>query len=101
MNLGWLGDLIAALFHWGAWLVLILLLAGLVYFLVRTYLERRRRAGASAVQDDSGVTDDQRIQVLPVCPWSADAPTFLAEARRQYEQGKLRAGRSSISSASS
>jgi hypothetical protein len=75
---------IATLLQWTAWFVVALLLAGVVYLLLRAFLRRERRQAGEGGQQAAGGAD--RIESLPLAV--ADRPRgLLDEARRCRQRG--------------
>jgi len=82
-DLGWPDSLM----KWLAWIAIFLLLALLVYLLVRALLARREaRSLAGGVSASSQEDDAGRFEALPL-PIEPGRIDLLAEARRHYEQG--------------
>ena len=70
-----------------AWIVIIVILAGIVFLLVRALLNREDRVattGENASRPDEG--DGARVEALPF-PVRAGKSDLLAEARRLYREG--------------
>ncbi len=83
-NLHWmssLGSLLQAL----AWLAVALLLAALVYFVVRAIMQRERRKSGGDEVEPAGRAD--RVEALPL-PVDARHLDLLAEAQRCRQQGE-------------
>jgi hypothetical protein len=76
-----LGSLLQVL----AWTVVVLVLAGLVYLVIRAYLQRERRKAKGDEAEPAGGAD--RVESLPL-PVSARRLDLLAEAERCRQQGE-------------
>ena len=83
----WLNSLLqfpTSLLQWAAWVGIVLLLAGVVYLLIRAYLRIEGRAADENESEPTGGAD--RVDSLPV-PLAVGPGDFLAEARRCRQQG--------------
>jgi hypothetical protein len=69
---------------WIAWIVIALVLAGVVYLLIRAFLERERRKKGEAAGEPAGGAD--RVESLPL-PVGSRYGDLLAEARRCRDVG--------------
>jgi hypothetical protein len=78
-------DWIGAVLQFGAWTVLVIVLAGIVVLLVRAWSRRERRGKAD---DEEAAGGADRVQALPFP--AAARSNLLAEAERSYRQGNYR-----------
>ena len=84
-NFDWdLGGSIGSLLQCLAWIAIVLLLAGLVYLLVRAFLQRERRKRGEDGEEPAGGAD--RVESLPL-PVGGRRLDLLAEAQRCRQQG--------------
>ena len=80
---GWSFHFPASLLQWAAWVAIALLLAGMVYLLVRAFLRRERKAGENEEEPVGGA---DRVESLPL-PVGGRRLDLLAEAQRCRQQG--------------
>ena len=74
------------------WIALILLVGGLLYFFIRSYINSDRIASKSSEGEDEDLRDDvERMENLPF-PVRQPNTDLLAEARRHYESGNFAEG---------
>jgi hypothetical protein len=75
---------LGTILQWTGWIVLGLLLAGVLYFVVRAIVERERRKKGEDEAESAGGAD--RVESLPV-PLDGRRLDLLGEARRCRERG--------------
>ena len=82
-----LPSLPSSLLEWVAWILIVALLVGLIYMLLRAYFAGRRGEGTSAGRSagPSEAERRERIESLPF-PVKVTHLDLLAEARRHYQQ---------------
>ncbi len=71
-----------------AWIVITMILAGLIYALVRAFLSHESVASPSRTAAAATMSDADRVESLPFPVRRPDAD-MLAEAGRHYEQGEF------------
>ncbi|MBN1910449.1 MAG: hypothetical protein JW818_11965 [Pirellulales bacterium] len=83
------GSGLGTLLEWLMWGLLVLLLAGLIFLLVRAYWQNRGGFNSTINQPtkDEVLADQRRIASLPF-PIEAARSDLLTEARRHYNEGR-------------